>query len=186
MEGILEKISSYNIFNNLFPGVVFCTLLEKMTNFSLTRDKAFANLFIYYFIGMVISRFGSVFIEKIFKTLKFKNKNFIEFSKYENYIEASKIDSFIEILNETNNTYRTMIAVFFLIIIIKLYDWLLYDIFSSYRNTNNIMFIGVCLLIMILFVFSYKKQTKYIKKRIEKAIGNQNENLENINEEKGE
>lgn len=188
METILEKLSSYNIFNNLLPGVVFCTLLEKITRFSLIKNQVFENLFMYYLIGMIISRVGSVFIEKIFFSLKFRNKSFIEFSDHKEYIEASKIDSLIEILNETNNTYRTMIAVFFLIIVIKLYDWLLYDFFSSYKQINNMIFLGLCLLIMILFIFSYKKQTAYIKKRVGKAIEsqNKNENLKNINEESEE
>jgi len=63
MKEIIEKLSSYNIFNYLFPGVVFAILATKFTNLNLTFDNLFLGAFAYYFIGLVISRFGSVFIE---------------------------------------------------------------------------------------------------------------------------
>ena len=33
LKSISEKISSYNIFNNLFPGIIFCSVMTKITRF---------------------------------------------------------------------------------------------------------------------------------------------------------
>ncbi|XJN32673.1 hypothetical protein AB2E29_10455 [Escherichia coli] len=54
MDGLWEKISSYNIFNNLFPGALFIYLLERMTNIVLSGDDLIKNVVLYYFVGLVI------------------------------------------------------------------------------------------------------------------------------------
>lgn len=175
IKNVTEKISSYNIFNNLFPGIVFCHIVERTTRFSFVCDNVCENLFIYYFVGMIISRIGSIFIEKWLKTIKVKNKEtnskepFLKFAPYDRYIDASKNDPFIITLNETNNTYRTIIAMIILIIAVKLYDWLIYDLVRCLGQVgNNLVFVIICLIFVILFMYSYKKQTDYIRSRVEK------------------
>ena len=175
IKSVIEKISSYNIFNNLFPGIIFCSVVEQTTRFSLVRDGVWENLFIYYFVGMIISRIGSIFIEKWLKTIKVKNKKtnckepFLKFAPYNMYIEASQNDPFIMTLNEMNNVYRTIIATVTLIMITKLFDWLIYDWVKRLGQIgNNLFVVIVCLLIIMLFIYSYKKQTEYIRSRIEK------------------
>lgn len=61
-----------------------------------------------------------------------------------------------------------MTAMIILAVVIKLYDWLLYD-WVQYLGPmgNNLVFIIMCLMGIALFVFSYKKQTDYIRKRVE-------------------
>ena len=51
---------------------------------------------------------------------------------------------------------------------VEKYDWLLYD-WVQYLGPmgNNLVFIIMCLMGIALFVFSYKKQTDYIRKRVE-------------------
>ena len=46
IKSISDKISSYNIFNNLFPGIVFCSVLTKITRFSFSADNILENNFI--------------------------------------------------------------------------------------------------------------------------------------------
>nr|WP_296110257.1 hypothetical protein [uncultured Terrisporobacter sp.] len=174
IKNIAEKISSYNIFTNFFPGIVFCYIVEQSTRFSLKHDNIWVNIFVYYFVGIIVNRFGSIFVEKWLMKIKVKNKEtnkkepFLKFAPYEKYIDASKNDSFVLTLNETNNTYRTMTAMIILAVVIKLYDWLLYD-WVQYLGPmgNNLVFIIMCLMGIALFVFSYKKQTDYIRKRVE-------------------
>lgn len=175
IKNVAEKISSYNIFNNLFPGIVFCHIVERTTRFSLVCDNILENLFIYYFVGMIISRIGSIFVEKWLKTIKVKNRKmnskepFLKFAPYDRYINASKNDPFIITLNETNNTYRTIVAMTILIIAVKLYDWLIYDLVQYLgKEGNNLVFVIICLIVVILFMYSYKKQTDYIRSRVEK------------------
>lgn len=186
IKSTVEKISSYDIFNNFFPGLIFCYIVEKFTRFSFNDGEIWERLFIYYFVGMIISRIGSIFVEKFLKSIKIKNKKsktkepFLMFAPYDDYIEASEKCSFINILNETNNIYRTVIAVFISAIGVKLYDWLIYDIIVHYGTYgNNLAFIFICLLLIILFVYSYKKQTDYIKRRVEKYIGSKQKKGEN-------
>lgn len=175
IKNVVEKISSYNIFNNFFPGIVFCYIVKQITRISLVNGGILENLFIYYFIGMVISRIGSVFVEKWLKSLQIKDritktkKTFLNFAPYDKYIEASEKDSFIKVLNETNNIYRTIISVFLVAIVVKLYDWLFYDYIKCLGIMGkNLISIGGCLIIIILFIHSYKKQTDYIRSRVER------------------
>ena len=74
IKSISEKISSYNIFNNLFPGIIFCSVLTKATRFCFTSESIIEQLFIWYFTGMIISRIGSVFVESSLKKIKFRKK----------------------------------------------------------------------------------------------------------------
>lgn len=49
IKNVVEKISSYNIFNNFFPGIVFCYIVKHTTRISLVNGGILENLFIYYF-----------------------------------------------------------------------------------------------------------------------------------------
>lgn len=176
-KNLLEKISSYEIFNNFLPGIIFCIIVEKTTRISFYTEEIWEKLFIYYFIGMIINRIGSIFIEERLKTMKVKNKktkekeHFLEFTQYSDYIEASSNNSFIIILNETNNTYRTIIAMLIVVMGVKLYDWFLYDrLYNLGVVWNNIIFLIACSLIIILFIYSYKKQTDIIRERVENYV----------------
>ena len=73
VKSVLDKISSYNIFNNLFPGIVFCYIVDQTTRFTFIRS-GWENVVMYYFVGMLISRVGSLTVEKWLKALKIKNK----------------------------------------------------------------------------------------------------------------
>ena len=86
----VDKVSSYNILNNLFPGVIFCYILGKITRFTLLGENIIEQLFIWYFVGMILSRIGSVFIETALQKIKIKNETYIKFVDYKQYTEASK------------------------------------------------------------------------------------------------
>lgn len=177
VKNVIDKVSSYNIFNNFFPGIIFCYIVENFTRFSFGNGEVWEKLFLYYFIGTIISRMGSIIVEKLLKSIKVKNKKskikepFLKFALYSDYVEASENDAFIKTLNETNNMYRTIIAVLIAITGVKLYEWLLCDFINRWgRLGHDIMFISVCILIIVLFIHSYRKQTAYIKSRVEKYI----------------
>ena len=65
MESVLEKLSSYNIFNNLLPGVMFVIFAKQFTNINLVQEDVFIAAFLYYFIGLIISRVGSLVLEPL-------------------------------------------------------------------------------------------------------------------------
>jgi len=158
IKDILDKISSYNIFNYLLPGILFVFITKETIGYNLIQENNLIGAFLYYFIGMVVSRFGSLFIEPFLKKIKF-----VKFSDYKNFVVASKKDSKIDLLSEVNNTYRTILSMTILVVLLKVY--------SHFKITcgvsHNMSVLIAITFIVILFLFSYRKQTNYITKRIE-------------------
>ncbi len=110
---------------------------------------------------MIISRFGSVIIEPILKKI-----NFLKFEDYKNYVIASKKDTKIELLSEVNNTYRTICSMCVILIILNIYS-----VFNSNKNVSfEPDFYIIISIILIMFLFAYRKQTNYITKRIQSNI----------------
>jgi len=168
MDKLLEKLTSYNLFNYLLPGIIFSVLLEKTTSYSIIHKDIMIEAFLAYFIGLVISRVSSIIIEPLLKKIKF-----VKFADYQDFVLASESDKKIELLSESNNMYRVFISLFFILTIIILYEKFLQNIITGY--TSYIVIIGL----LILFLFSYRKQTSYITQRIEIFKNKQNKGQEN-------
>lgn len=162
MSELLGKLSSYNIFNYLLPGVVFAILGSDILHYPITQHDVVLGAFLYYFIGLVISRFGSLVIEPALKGI-----SLIEFADYSNFVVASKKDGQIEVLSESGNTYRTFCSLFALLLLLKGYVWIESKV-PSLKHWDAIL-LGTVLL--ALFIFSYKKQSRYVAKRVEIALG---------------
>ena len=158
MKDLLEKLSSYKIFNYLLPGIVFVILADALTNFHFIQQDIILGVFLYYFIGMVISRIGSIAIEPLLKWSKF-----VHFAPYADFVAATKEDNFLEVLSEANNMYRTFCSLFVSLILLKIYERL--SISFPIMKEWGIEFLIVGLL--AFFCFSYRKQTQYIVKRIQ-------------------
>ena len=158
MEKLVEKIDEYNIFNFILPGLIFTYLLKYYVGIDIFQESLIEMIFIYYFICSIISRIGSVIIEKILIKCKF-----IEYAPYGEYIKANEKDKKISQLLIINNMYRTICSGFILLLVIKIIK----ELFSKWNLSMCIgNTIGI-ITIMLLYLFSYRKQTKYIKKRIE-------------------
>jgi len=164
MNEILKKMSSYNIFNYLFTGVIFLILAKIYLDLTLFIDmkkselNIIINLFWAYFIGLTVSRIGSLVIEKIVKL-------FIKFKDYSEFIEAEKIDSKISTLSEQNNVYRSLAGVFLSLLIVYILIWVSkrYNLESYWKEVTLGLF-------FIVYLVSYIKQTNYIIRRIDKAL----------------
>lgn len=160
MKDLLEKLSTYNIFNYLLPGVVFVAITKSLTKYNFVQEDIVIGVFLYYFIGLVISRVGSILIEPVLKWIKF-----VKFSEYRDYVEASKKDALIEVLSESNNMYRTFLSLFLSISFLKIFEVLS----KRCQFLSNISKEIAILALLFLFAFSYKKQTDYITKRVASA-----------------
>jgi len=160
MKELIDKISSYNLFNILLPGILFVIIIEKVTSYSVIQENIIIGVFLYYFIGLIISRLGSLVIEPFLKLVRF-----LKFAKYEDYISAEHNDPKIKVLLEVNNTYRTIISLIILILLFKLYEYI-ESMIPVLKNYNAYILIA---LILIIFLCSYKKQTNYIRKRVSKG-----------------
>jgi len=158
MKEIIDKISSYNLFNYLFPGIVFVILISQFTSYDLYQENNLFGVFLYYFIGLVISRFGSLIIEPILQ-----KSSFVKFAKYSDYIHASDKDKKVELFSEINNMYRTLISLLILTLLAKLYE-IIAIYFKFSQVLSNVLLI---ITLLIIFIFSYRKQTKYVVKRVD-------------------
>ena len=158
MESLLEKLSSYNIFNYLFPGILCAVIIDHITEIPIIHSDLLTGMFVYYFIGLVASRIGSLAVEPFMKLIKV-----IEFAPYSDFITAAKVDSKIEVLSEQNNMYRTLIAVFLLVG----FTVLLEEVVACLGLSQTTIKYCMVLLFLALFCFSYSKQTRYLKERID-------------------
>lgn len=158
MKEILEKVSSYNIFNYLLPGIIFVVLAAKLTHYNMIQQDLVIGAFVYYFVGLVASRFGSLVIEPFLKWIRF-----VRFAEYSQFVVASKIDPKIDILSEANNSYRTLCAMFVLLLLLKGFERLC-TAFPPVSKWDLTMLLVLCFL---MFLFAYKKQTAYITKRVD-------------------
>jgi hypothetical protein len=157
MKELLEKISSYNIFNFLLPGVVFVALANNLIGAGINQRDIVTAAFVYYFIGLVISRFGSLIIEPALKFF-----SFVRFASYNDFVAAEKKDPKLDVLVEVNNTYRTLCSMFVLLLLLKAYVKLGTKI-PAIRSWQETV---LAILLLILFLFAHRKQTAYIVKRI--------------------
>lgn len=161
MQDFLKRISSYNLFNYLFPGVLFAVIGEKISPWSFVHENIIITLFFCYFYGTVISRIGSLIIDPVMKILRI-----IKEKDYKTYIIARQEDTMIQVLSEVNNTYRTIISL--ILSLLCLYG--ASECSKLYPCTYAFIYTTLPIALLILFSFSYRKQNNYILKRITAAL----------------
>lgn len=157
MTDLLSKLTSYNLFNYLLPGTVFVVLAEHFTQHSFVQDDALLAFFVYYFIGLVISRIGSLAIEPVLKKSKL-----VRLAPYQDYVRRSVEDPKIEVLSEANNTYRTLLATVVAVGVLRVSDWASQSLGISVDRDSALLLLGLA----VLFVLSYRKQSDYVRSRV--------------------
>lgn len=157
MSDFLDKLSSYNLFNYLLPGTLFAGIGTAYSSYDFIHDNLFVAVFFFYFIGLVISRLGSLALEPLLKKFKF-----LEYADYPAYVRASLKDKTLGQLSETNNMYRTLCSFILCLIFLVGFD-ALSDMFPIVRESAPYLLVAGLLL---LFLFSYQKQTRYVVARI--------------------
>lgn len=168
IKSMSDKITSYNLFNNLFPGAVFCALLNEYTRLNIASSNIVEQLFVWYFVGMIISRIGSIIVENLLKAIKIGNKEFISFADYDKYTLAAEKKPHLKTMSEINNTYRTVISLLCCFGVVYFFDILFFDWVKLKLANAEYWIMGTGIIFLIaLFVFSYRKQTTYIKKQVE-------------------
>jgi len=157
IELIIEKLEAYHIFNYILPGALFGFLLEQMTTRTIFTEDLLLNVLIVYFAGMILSRLGSVIVEPILKAIRF-----VKYADYESYVKAEKSDPKLITLVQENNVFRTLSATFGILILMKLETSL-----QTIEPTIKPYFDwGWPILLFVLFVFSFRKQSSYIMRRV--------------------
>ena len=161
MESLLDKISSYNILNNIIPGAVFVYFWSALDIGTFPSDNIVESVILYYFCGLIVSRVASLVIE-----LFFKKVNLISYAPKSEYIEATKRDKLIETLLESNNMYRTFTGLFLVLVIAKAYVVAANYFCIRQEISAWIVLIGL----LCLFAGSFCKQTEHLRSRVETAL----------------
>lgn len=158
MKELLEKLGSYNIFNYLLPGILFAAFVDGLTSFQILQKDIVVGVFIYYFLGSVVSRIGSLLIEPVLRKL-----GVVKFAPYEDFVRVSKVDPKLDVLSEANNMYRTLCSLMVCVGSVALYDAasISWPVLRTLAPT--VLIVGL----FSLYIFSYGKQTAYITRRIE-------------------
>ena len=154
MGELIKKIETYNIINYLLPGIIFAIIFKALTEIDISNINAGIAIVEYYFIGLVLSRIGSIIINPILKKCKI-----IYEEKYEDFIDNESKDEKIAILVREGNQYRTFIATFAVLALIELNN-------IMHKNYDKWMTVIAFIALMILFILSYRKQLIFITKRI--------------------
>lgn len=161
MNELLNKLSEYHFVQSLVPGMIFTYCSKMFYEINFLTDKPIYDFCVILIIGLIISRIGSIIVEPLLKKIKILN-----FCNYSDYIKASQNDSTIEKLSETNNLYRVIIATFFILIVEKFY-FILSEKIVWLADWSYLL---LSVLLIVLFVFSYRKQTNFINQRIKEAL----------------
>lgn len=136
-------------------------LLRLITPYDLVQPELAVGVFLYYFVGMIISRVGSVIIEPVFKKI-----GIVKYAPYNDYLRAAGKDPGIADLLEANNSYRTLTAMCLLLLVTLFTVWAV-EIWGV--NMWHVRLIAV-LALVVIFIAAYRKQTNYIRKRVELAL----------------
>lgn len=158
MDKVIDKLSAYNIFTNLFPGVIYCFIADKFFGAPLIQDELVVAAFFYYFCGMVISRVSSVVLEPILKKAKF-----VKLVDYKMYVDALVKDGQISVLLETSNAYRSVVAL--LVCVLATGGWI--AVVTALPGIGIYAHYLLLACLLVLFLFAHRKQTQYIVSRIE-------------------
>jgi hypothetical protein len=161
MKEVAAKISSYNIFNFLFPGAVFVVCAERMRLCPPVSTEIVARLLIYYFVGMALSRVGSLIVEPAAKFLRIVRK-----SDYAAYVQACMKDEKLPLMVEVTNTYRTIAAGALCLLgglAAQKSGW-------ETELDRPTLELGITGAVCLLFMVSFKKQYDYVTKRVSAQV----------------
>lgn len=163
LEKLFERISSYQILNFLYTGIVCWYGLIYLGFDEFQKQSITTTLIGSYFIGMTMSRIGSLVIEECF--IKW---NWIEKTDHGKQVCAEKMDSKVELMLSLCNTYRTFAAIFLVFLLLSIITKFCCDL----NLKHNITFILISLALTVLYSFSFVKQYKYVKKRVDNDVEN--------------
>jgi hypothetical protein len=150
------------LFNYLLPGVLFAVAADALTHYSFLREDLLVAAFLYYFIGMAVSRFGSLVLEPLLK-----KTSFVRFVSYSDFVTAAREDPKIEVLSEVNNTYRTLLSGIVLLALLVAWERLVGVAPQLASWETPLLFVALA----VLLAFSYRKQVSYVRDRVEATRG---------------
>ena len=111
---------------------------------------------------MIISRIGTLILEESLFRLGKRFGGFLERIDYKNVILAERKDTKVNMLLQISDTYRTMAAVVFTLLIVAAVNKC-----TSLDLQFSCGLIWFSVIMVILFSLSFIKQYNYVKKRVD-------------------
>ncbi len=163
---IVDKLSQYNFLTNILPGTILCVIITFCIGYNLLiTDNWYLQGVIFYFAGIVNNRFGSLVVEPLLKSLKI-----LKFTSYKDYIAAESKDAKITILSTENNAFRSYVSLCFIAIFVSIFK-ILGDKIDWIKNCEKeYKMMALLVLLLVVFILSYRKQTSYVNKRINNTL----------------
>jgi len=158
---VLDKLSQYNFLTNIIPGTILCIILKYLIGYDMMLTDTYLAGILFYFVGMVNSRVSSLLVEPFLKWVKW-----LVFAPYSDFVRAEKADVKISVLSQENNTYRAYVSVMF----ISLGAYIYRNYIAVFEFINQHETAMLLLLLALIFLLAYRKQTNYVRKRVETNI----------------
>lgn len=160
---VLEQISAYEILNSMIPGTMYIGLVERLTPFHFFTGLLWVDIIICYFAGVVIGRIGSLYIGE------FAKKRNPDKMDYMQYIKAERENERIRQMSAIRNMYRSFISTMICFIISYLFSFV-WPYIVGYAWLKSVLIVIGCLMLVLLFQKSYKKQHDFVDGRIQEII----------------
>lgn len=157
MNDLISKISSYDLFNNLVPGAIFAFMLNLLDLFHLPASSVVVDLVFYYFLGLIVSRIGSIILDPVLHAVGLLKK-----PDYNDFIRASERDPKIAVLLESRNLFRTVLSLVLVTLVAYVYKHTAPSLALSPVSQNIILLVALA----ALFLFAYLKQSGFIERRV--------------------
>jgi hypothetical protein len=161
IKDVIDKLSSYNLFNYLFPGFIFVYVLKETTRLFTWQDYTVPTVIMIYFIGLVISRVGSLVIEEILIGLQL-----ITQIPTADYSEKAKSNVKLEIIFEAKNMYRTLSAM----CIILFFTSYVYYVLTWSIGIKEIAITYSEFILFVLFLLAFGKQHNKVEKYLKDTV----------------
>lgn len=158
MKELFKKLSSYNIFGYLFCGTVFAVLADKLLNYSLIQQNFLTGIFFYYFLGLFIDRTGAWIAKPFLKKI-----SFLRFAAHQDLTGAAVNDEPFEVPLNMSNIYRSLCALFLLLLALKFYDALC-SVVPPLAAWSPLL---VILALLVSFIIFLKEHTSILIKAVE-------------------
>lgn len=154
---LLDRIGSYNLFNNLLPGAIFCYLADRYFDAALISGDVFVDFFVFYFVGLICSRFGSLVLENVLRKI-----GLIATIGYQDFLRREQADTKLQAILEARNSYRSLLACVILLILYGTFLRLvsLFPILDEWRDWIFTLALAVVL------AAAYVKQDRYVRERV--------------------
>lgn len=178
MENYLSKLSSYDFLNYFLFGKLslFLSYIFKLPFAIHIYDtinkfegivQVFSFLVIVYFLGLFVSRIGSLLASLLFfEPSRNKKKKFYQFkvASYKDFVIAERQDTKLSILVSQANIYRSLMGLAVFLFSSYTLEFFIPSIFRQPYSLPVIIIIagGV-------FYLSWKRQSQYIYKRIQQS-----------------